>query len=106
MSTDITQYGQPRSDDELAEDAQKMHAKLFEQRPNTSDTPMHHQAGPAADADNILHTVKEVRHVTDEKQVNTLLTAGWLLLGMREGVERTGEHEFSPYFRYSMGRVR
>lgn len=106
MSIDITQHGQSRSEEERAESAKKMQAALDGQRPDNSQFPVPHPTGPAAGAGNILHTVKEVCHVTQAEQVNKLMNNGWHLIAVGDGVERTGEHEFSPYFRYSMGRVR
>lgn len=51
-----------------------------------------------------LHKVKEVRHVF-EPQLNPLLEQGWILLAVGTGQEQTGPQDYSPFFRYSVGRI-
>jgi hypothetical protein len=53
---------------------------------------------------NLLHAVKEVRHVY-EPDVNKLLADGWILLAVASGHEPGDENEVTPFFRYSVGRI-
>jgi hypothetical protein len=51
-----------------------------------------------------LHKVEEVRHVY-EPQLNELLEQGWIILAVGTGQEQTGPHDYTPVFRYSVGRI-
>lgn len=53
---------------------------------------------------NILHLVKEVRHVY-EPEVNTLLKQGWIILAVASGHENTDSNDNLPVFKYSLGLV-
>ncbi|RJF92665.1 hypothetical protein [Noviherbaspirillum saxi] len=53
---------------------------------------------------NILHLVKEVRHVY-ETEVNALLDQGWIILAVASGHEPTESQDNLPVFKYSLGFV-
>lgn len=48
--------------------------------------------------------VKEVRHCYDADDVNDLLKKGWVILSVAKGQEQTGQHDYTPTFKYSLGR--
>lgn len=58
------------------------------------------------ETNNLLHTIKEVCHVYQQEQVNTRLSEGWVLLAVATGQEQTGPHDYTPTFRYTVGRVK
>lgn len=104
MSTDITKHGQHRSEEELKSSVEALHANLSG---NSDQEPQPHFVPPQphTPAVNFLHTVKEVRRLSHEEDVNKLLDQGWVLLSVREGKEQTGQHDITPYVRFSVGRV-
>lgn len=53
---------------------------------------------------NILHLVKEVRHVY-EPEVNALLSQGWIILAVASGHEHIDSEDNLPVFKYSLGKV-
>lgn len=114
MSTDITKHGQHRSEEEHKSSVEALHANLFgnsdqepQPQPHPQPQPQPHfvPQQPHTPAVNVLHTVKEVRRLSHEEDVNRLLDQGWVLLSVREGKEQTGQHDITPYVRFSVGRV-
>ena len=53
----------------------------------------------------LIFYVKKVQHVYRESQVNNLLKEGWILLSVASGQEQTGPNDYSPTFKYCLGKT-
>ncbi len=53
---------------------------------------------------NSLQNICEVQSVYNQEQVNVLLTSSWILLGVVSGQEQTGPNDYTPIFRYCLGK--
>lgn len=53
----------------------------------------------------VLSNVKEVKAIFSEDKANELLDKGWVLLSVAKGQEQTGPNDYTPVFKYSLGRV-
>jgi hypothetical protein len=54
---------------------------------------------------NVLHEVKVVKQAY-EKEANELLEQGWILLSVESGQEQRGPHDYSPVFKYCLGKIK
>ncbi len=80
MTRDISDLGYTPSDDEQKATQERINKRLSQM--SEGAPPMYvqpHLAQDPKDSD-ILHSVKEVLHLTDELQVNKRLNAGWIVL--------------------------
>jgi hypothetical protein len=55
-------------------------------------------------AENLLHQVKEIEITYSEKSVNDLLSDGWILLSVASGQEQTGSNDYTPVFKFCLGK--
>lgn len=53
----------------------------------------------------ILQKVKEVTQTYDKDEVNKQLKNGWVILAVATGQEQTGSNDYTPTFKYSLGRI-
>lgn len=51
-----------------------------------------------------LNNICEVQAVYNQDRVNELLACGWKLLAVAPGQEQIGPNDYSPIFRYCLGR--
>jgi hypothetical protein len=51
-----------------------------------------------------LQNIREVQSVYNQDQANALLASGWELLGVASGQEQTGPNDYTPIFRYCLGK--
>jgi len=53
----------------------------------------------------MLHQVTELKVTYNKEEANDLLSTGWILLGVASGQEQTGANDYTPVFKFCLGKV-
>lgn len=51
-----------------------------------------------------INQVKEIETTYSQDEANQLLESGWILLAVASGQEQTGANDYTPLFKYCLGR--